>query len=152
MENQDENFLEVRLDHTGVAYLNKLTVTTRWIFILSMLFVLLVIIRTIMRNVGHHPPPERYISNFPLYLVERFSNWYYLFYIVFFVWQLVCYLKFIREANKAAETLDSAQFNRSFKALCRSNILALIHLPVSMGMVALDIWVYYNIAQIATHR
>jgi hypothetical protein len=43
VENQDENFLEVRLDHTGAAYLKRLAVTTRWMFILSMLSVLLVI-------------------------------------------------------------------------------------------------------------
>ena len=152
MENQGSDCLEVRLDHTGVAYLKKLAVTTRWLFIISLLFVLLVMVRMILRHVTIHPRPERYISNFPLYLEEIFSDGYYIFYYALFIWQLICYLKFAREANKAADTLDSSQFNRSFKAMYRFNILALVHLPVSMGMVILDIWAYYNVSQMPIHK
>ena len=147
MENQDNDFLEVRLDRTGIDQLKKLSVTTRWLFILGMLLTLLLFVRTVV----HSPfmSAEEFSANLPLYLEAKLFNWYTALYCLFFAWQVWCYWQFARQANKGAALLDTAQFNHSFRALYRSSVLALVHLCLTIVMAVLEVLVAFHIAALA---
>ena len=150
MEKQDNDFLEVRLDPTGAAYLKKLMVTTRWLFIIGMLLSLLLILQAIVRSPFANP--ERFSANLPLYLEMKLFNWYTFIYCLFFSWQVWCYWQFARQANKGAVLLDTAQFNHSFRSLYTSSILALVHLCLTMGMAVLEVLADVNLGRMALHK
>jgi len=147
VENQDNDFLLVRLDHTGAAHLKKLLTTTRWLFIIGMLLTLLFIVGNILRN--HFINPDRFSSNLPLYLEMRLHNWYVAVYCLFFSWQLVLYLRFVQQANKGAVLLDNTRFNHSFRILYRSNVIALVHFSFSVVMAVLEVWANYDLSKMA---
>lgn len=147
MENQDNDLLEVRLDKTGIDQLKKLSVTTRWLFILSMLLTLLLILQAIGR--GSLMSPEKFSSNWALYLAVKLFNWYTFAYCCFFAWQVWSYWQFARQVNKGAALLDTAQFNQSFRSLYRSSVLALVHLCLTLCMAVLQVLaVFHNLTRI----
>lgn len=145
MENQRDSLLEVRLDPTGVALLKRLSVSTRWLFIIGLILTLLFLLDAGIRLAFIHP--ERFASNLPLYLEARLHGWYTLLYCILFIFQLRFYLLFVRQARKGAEVADTALFNDSFQALNKSNVMAIIQLSASVFMGVLEVWANFSISQ-----
>lgn len=130
--------------------MKRLSVTTRWLFIFGMALNLLLMINGLLRNILLNP--EKFISNLPLYLEMKLYIWYVLFYSVLFGFQLRFYLRFVRQALRGAEKLDTALFNDSFQLLNKGNVMAIIHISLSMLIGSLEVWTSFNQARKILHH
>jgi hypothetical protein len=149
MYNSETELLSVSVSPAGAAQIKRLFTSTKWMFRVGLLNSLLAITSSLFRSTYSHP--DRYRS-IPSYYWESKLYVGHLLYYLFFIAQLVLYLRFVRRMNQTLESADNEGFNESFDFLYRSNQWALCGMLVATFYDVLNIWVTYSAAMVALHR
>jgi hypothetical protein len=138
MENLQTAMLDVPVTPTGLLYLKKLVVGTRWTFALGLVMNLLV-----LADAGVNlaiVKPEKYSRFLPIYLFYRVNFWFILLTVAISMANLYIWRRFARRATEAVNVSDTEGFNESLLDLYRSNRLALTGIFLSIGFVVLRVW------------
>jgi hypothetical protein len=149
MDNSETELLSVSVSSPGAAQIKRLFTSTKWMFRVGILNSLLAVTGSLFRLSYSHP--DRY-RNIPSYYWESKLYVGHLLYYLFFIAQLVLYLRFVRRMNQTLENRDNDGFNESFDFLYRSNQWALCGMLVATFYALLNIWVTWSAAVAALHR
>jgi len=149
MDNSETELLSITVSSPGAAQIKRLFTSTKWMFRVGIVNSLLAVTSSLFRLT--YSRPDRYRS-IPSYYWESKLYAGHLLYYLFFIAQLVLYLRFVRRMNQTLENSDNEGFNESFDFLYRSNQWALCGMLVATFYGMLNIWVSYSAAMAVLHR
>jgi hypothetical protein len=142
MNDLQEDIFTVSLNPIAATHLKKSYSTAKWLFRIGIFNCAL---RVICEFTGAaFYDIEKLRDHFPLYWQMKLNPWLMLLYSIFFITQLVFYLRFVRKIDSALNGLDNETFNESFSLLNRFNQWALWGTILNVFFVLLEAWVTYD--------
>jgi hypothetical protein len=149
MEDLQKETLAATVDTNGAAYLQRLTGITNWVLSGTVLVSLIATSNSVVRFIADtlRPSPGLIIRysyglSLAVVLVESVVTTF----VAYFYW------KFARVAYRSTTESDGERFNQSFRYLCRSSQLAILHLIVHVSYGLYTFWWNFRYLDLVRHR
>jgi hypothetical protein len=152
MEEGSQDLLGVTVNPEGMAHLKRLTNSTRWTFLGSIVLNLLYLLNSFVQRLSMTNFESWKRTNLPFYFELKLHFGYVLIASGLFVSEFYFFWLFSRRSAAACERLDSDHFNESLRSLNRFNRLAQLLIILSILFGVLEMWASFNFLAMRLHN